>query len=427
MRLSLGIIAIITCIYSVSVAQAAEFCTLASAALQKNLGLLALRHQVEASEQRIYQSQNANGPKLDLLANLSAYTTKQGSSEITKDGNISLSYSQTLFDSGEAQALEMQARGNRDLVDLELAASGQQTIVEVANLYVEYLQNIQLLSLHRKNIANNNEQFRNIEEKFNASQATQQELLLVKSRLRQAMSQMLRAKAQLILTRVKLLGISNKQPIGNDGNFMHTLLTKLPSNKNTAITTAQSNSFDIDQTDLEIDIATADVKAKQASLGPKVQVSAQMGYGKIGVNQGLAGQVGLSLTMPLYNSGILDSQVKEAKALLASARAKRAYALELSKQTVGASYEISKNIRQSIAILPEAIRAEEEAINSLEQSLASSLIPITEILLVKNSLFELRKSLINLKFERYYANLTLFNAVGHLKSMDALKNIGLCH
>lgn len=426
MRLSFATLAAIGCFFSVSVANAAEFCSLANAALQKNQGLEAIRHQLDASKERVYQSLNINGPKLDLLASLSAYTSKQGSTSINKDGSISLSYSQTLYDHGQAEALQRQARGNQELVKLDLAANSQQTIIEVANLYVQYLQNIQLLALHRKNIANTNEQYKNTEEKFAASQTTQQELMLVKSRLRQAMSEMLRAKAQVTVSRVKLLGISNKTAHGNDGGFLRSLLNKVPSSKRAAVATAQSNSIEIDQTDIAIEIATSEVLAQEASLGPKLQISAQAGYGRIGVNQGFAGQVGLNFNMPLYNSGILDSRVREAKANLAAARARRAFSMELSKQTVAANYEIAKNIRQSIAILPEAIRAEEAAIRSLEESLASSLIPVAEILLVKSSLFELKKGLINLKYERYFANLSLLNTVGHLKSMDAMRNIGLC-
>lgn len=415
-----------TSLMSVSAAQAAEFCTIANAAVQKNQGLTAILHQLDASKERIFQAKNVNGPKLDLLAGLSAYTARQGSSDITKDGNISLSYSQTIYDHGQAKALEAQAVGNDKLLGLDLAASRQQIIVEVATLYVQHMQNIQLLALHRKNIANTSEQFRNTEEKFAASQTTQQELMLVKSRLRQAMSEMLRAKAQVILTRVKLLSLSNRTPQGSDGGFLATLLRKMPSSKRSAVATAQQNSIEIDQTDVAIDIASSAVLAQEAAMGPKLALSAQAGFGKIGVNKGFAGQVGLNFSMPLYSSGVLDSRVREAKANLAAARARRAYSFELSKQNVAASYEISKNIKQSIAILPEAIRAEEAAIRSLEESLASSLIPIAEILLVKNSLFELKKGLINLRFERYLANLSLLNTVGHLKSMDTIRNIGLC-
>lgn len=426
MKKSFGIITIIACFFSGSAVQAAEFCTLANAALQKNQGLLAIRHQLDASKERIIQTQNINGPKLDLLASLSAYTANQGSKTINKDGNIALSYSQTLYDHGLASAFEKQARSNDELLNLELAASGQQTIIEVANQYLQYQQSIQVLALHRKNVANTNEQFKNSEDKFAASQATQQELMLVKSRLRQAMSEMLRAKAQVILSRVKLLSLSNKNAKGNDGRFLRTLLNKMPYSKGSAIETAQRNSIEIEQTDVAIDIANSEVLAQEASLGPKVQVSARAGFGRIGINEGFAGQVGLDFSMPLYSSDVLQSKVREAKANLAAARAKRAYSMELAKQTVSANYEIAKNIRQSIAILPEAIRAEEAAIRSLEASLASSLIPVAEILLVKSSLFELKKGLINLKFERYFANLSLLNTVGHLKTMDTVRNIGLC-
>lgn len=430
MKLRFGIIAAITFFSSVftavSTVQAAEFCTLASAALQKNQGLHAIRHQLDASQERIIQADNINGPKLDLLASLSAYTANQGSKTINKDGNIGISYTQTIYDHGLADAYQKQARSNNELVNLELAASSQQAIVDVANQYVQYLQNIQLLALHRKNIANTSEQFNNTEEKFAASQATQQELMLVKSRLRQAMSEMLRAKAQVILSRVRLLGLSNRSPKGNDGQFLRSLLSKIPRSKSSAVAAAQRNSIEIGQTDVAIDVATSEVLAQEASLGPKVQISARAGYGRIGINQGFAGQVGVDFSMPLYSSDVLQSKVREAKANLAAARARRAYSMELAKQTVSANFEISKNIRQSITILPEAIRAEEAAIRSLEESLASSLIPVAEILLVKSSLFELKKGLINLKFERYLANLSLLNTVGHLKSMDAMRNIGLC-
>lgn len=431
MRLSRCVFAAILSISSVSAFQvssvhAAEFCSIATAAVQKNQGLHVLRHQLDASQERIIQARNINGPKLDLLASLSAYTAQQGSTKINRDGSIALSYSQTIYDHGAAKALENQAIGNKKLLELDMAASEQRTIVEVATLYVQHLQNIELLALHRKNIANTNEQYQNTQEKFAASQTTQQELMLVKSRLRQAMSEMLRAKAQVILSQVRLLGLSNKKPRGNDGGFLRQLLNKVPNSKSSAIAIAHQNSIEIDQTDIAIDIASSAILAQEAALGPKVQITAQAGFGRLGVNQGYAGQVGINLTLPLYSSDVLQSRVREAKANLAAARAQRAYSMELAKQTVAASYEITKNIKQSIAILPEAIRAEESAIRSLEESLASSLIPVAEILLVKNSLFELKKGLINLKFERYMANLGLLNSVGHLKSIDSMRNIGLC-
>lgn len=421
-----SVFAVIIGLNAFNVAHAAEFCTLATAALQKNHSLSAVRHQLSASKEKIFQSQNMNGPKLDLLANLSAYTAQQGSSEIDTNGTLAIKYSQTLFDNGYNKALTEQATSNSKMVGLELAVNSQKTILEIATNYVQYLQNTQLLMLHRSNMTTTNKQLQITKDKFDASAATQQELSLVESRVRQAMSAMLRAKSQVILSRVRLISLTNKTPRGTDIRFLQNLINKMPKNIRSAIATAQKNSIEVGQTNIAIDSANAEVSAQKALLGPKLQISGNFGIGKIGANKGAAGQVGLDFSMPLYNGDVLNSKVREAKAMLAAARARRAYAVEMSKQTVVASYEISKSINQSILILPEAIKAEEEAIRSLEESIASSFISISELLLVKNSLFELKKGLINLRFERYLANVNLLNSLGYLKSMNSVKKRGLC-
>lgn len=426
LKLSMATLVAASCFVSTAQAHNGEFCVLAKSALHKNHNLQSIRHQLEASGERIIQSENVNGPKLDLLANLSAYSARQGSTTIDTNATLALSYSQTLYDSGLSEARVGQANSNKQLLNLDLTSSSRDTIVEVARGYVNFIKNIQLLSLSRKNLGNINEQLRNIEDKFAASEATQQELSLVKSRVRQAMSDMLRAKAQVLIARVKLLTLTNKKPVGNDSGFMKSLLTNIPRSRSAAIDMARANSIEIDKTGIAIDAAQFEIQAQEAGLGPNVQLSASFGVGKIAANTGAAGRVGLALTLPLYSSGVLESKVREAKAMLAAARARRAYMTELSKQNVSSAYEIARSIKQSLAILPQAIREEEAAISSLEQSLARSFISTADVLLAKNSLFELRKSLVNLRFERYFGNLELLNSVGQLQSVASLHTVGLC-
>lgn len=425
-KLSMATLVAASCFVGTAYAHNGEFCVLAKSALHKNHNLEAIRRQLEASDERIVQSNNINGPKLDLLANLAAYSAAQGSQNIDTNATLGLNYSQTIYDSGFSDARIGQANSNKQLINLDLAASSRDTIVGVARGYVNFIKNIQLLSLSRKNLGNTNEQLRNIQDKFAASEATQTELSLVKSRVRQAMSDMLRAKAQVLIARVKLLTLTNKTPVGSDGGFMKSLLTNIPRSRNAAIEMARANSIEIGQTDIAIDAAQYEIKAQEAGLGANVKVSASLGFGKIDDDSGVAGRVGLALTLPLYSSGVLESKVREAKAMLAAARARRAYMTELSKQNVSVAYEVSKSIKQSLAILPQAIREEEAAIASLEQSLARSFISTADVLLAKNSIFQLRKSLVQLKFERYSGNLELLNSMGQLQSVASLHTAGLC-
>ncbi|MBL1421060.1 MAG: TolC family protein [Alphaproteobacteria bacterium] len=425
-KLSMATFVAAGCLISTAYAQNGEFCVLAKSALYKNYNLESLRQQLNASDERIIQSKNANGPRLSLLGNLLAYSEEQGSTNITNNATLALSYSQTLFDSGLSDARTGQANGNKRLLNLDLAASSRDTIVEVARAYVNFVKNIQLLSLGRKNLGNINEQLHNVEDKFAASEATQQELSLVKSRVRQAMSDMLRSKAEVLLSRVRLMALTNKKAIGDDSGFMKSLLNNIPGSSSAAIKMAQANSIEIDKTGIAIDIAQLEIEAQEASLGANVQATASFGFGKIGDDTGVASRVGLALNLPLYSSGVLESKVREAKAMLASARARRAYMTELSKQNVSVAYEITKSIQQSLAILPEAIREQEAAIASLEQSLARSFISTADVLLAKNSIFELQKSLVQLRFERYSSNLELLNSVGKLQSVASLNTVGLC-
>lgn len=425
-KLSMAIFVAASCLTSTAYAQNGEFCVLAKSALHKNYNLESIRRQLEASDERIIQRESTNGPNLGLLANLSAYSREQGSTTIDTSSTLGLNYSQTLYDSGLSDARVGQANSNKQLLNLDLTASSRDTIVEVARGYVNFIKNIQLLSLSRKNLGNINEQLHNIEDKFAASEATQQELSLVKSRVRQAMSDMLRTKAHVLLSRVRLLTLTNKEPIGDDRAFMKSLLTNVPGSRSAAIEMARANSIEIDKTGIAIDAAQFEIKAQEASLGANVQVSASIGFGKIDDDTGIASRVGLALTLPLYSSGVLESKVREAKAMLASARARRAYMTELSKQSVSVAYEVTKSIKESLAILPEAIREQEAAIASLEQSLARSFISTADVLLAKNSIFELRKSLVNLRFERYLSNLELLKSVGQLQSVANLHSVGLC-
>ncbi|PCI86197.1 MAG: hypothetical protein COB24_10250 [Hyphomicrobiales bacterium] len=425
-KLSMATFVATACLISTAYARNGEFCELAESALYKNYNLESIRQQLNASDERIIQSKNVNGPKLTLLGNLLAYSEEQGSTNITNNATLALSYSQTLYDSGLNDARLGQANGNKQLLNLDLAAGSRDTIVEVARAYVNFVKNIQLLSLGRKNLGNINEQLHNVEDKFAASEATQQELSLVKSRVRQATSNMLRAKAEVLLSRVKLMALTNKEAIGDDSGFMKSLLTNIPSSSSAAIETARANSIEIDKTGIAIDVAQFEIAAQEASLGANVQVTASFGFGKVDDDTGVASRVGLALNLPLYSSGVLESKVREAKATLAAARARRAFMTELSKQNVRVAFEITKSIQQSLAILPEAIREQEAAIASLEQSLARSFISTADVLLAKNSVFELRKSLVQLRFERYSSNLELLNSIGKLQSVASLNTVGLC-
>ncbi|NRA86115.1 MAG: hypothetical protein HRU28_01720, partial [Rhizobiales bacterium] len=109
---------------------AAEFCSVAQAALSKNQLTLSLQHQIIASSERVFQSQHINGPKLDLLADLSTRNAQQGRAGLLKEGTLALSYNQTLYDSGTADLLALQAQENRKLLKMDLIATEQNSIVD---------------------------------------------------------------------------------------------------------------------------------------------------------------------------------------------------------------------------------------------------------------------------------------------------------
>jgi outer membrane protein len=391
----------------------------------------AARSQYQAGIERLPQARAGYLPFISGSAGAYRnYNRRDGAEDLdysTRGYNLSLSQPvfrwQNWIAISQAERQVLQAEAN-------LTSASQDLIVRVAQAYFDVLlaqDNVALSDAQKRAIS---EQLAQAKRNFEVGTATIVDTLEAQARYDQAV-----AKEVLDANDLEVKKRALQQIIGKFPESLKPLGPKLelrrptPDNIDEWVKSGSESSLAVAVAKASYEISQKEVERAKAGHYPTVDVTANYNYnrnpasslGELVTGSGITsqnGQVGLVLSVPIFEGGATQSRVREALAL----RERSAQDLENTQRTV------AQSVRQNFLAVTNGIalvRALEQALASTQSQLDSSILgrdvgvrTSVDVLNAQQQVFQTRRDLQQARYAFILNSFRLRAATGTLSEAD---------
>jgi len=321
---------------------------------------------------------------------------------------------------GEAKQQVVQA-------EAALASAGSDLIVRVAQAYFDVLLAQDNVALSESQMAAISEQLAQAKRNFEVGTATIVDTLEAQARYDQAAAQEISDKNNLEVKRRALQQLLGKLP-----EHLSPLKDPLvlappqPNDIEAWVRTAQDTSFTVVSARAADEIAREEVNRQKAGHLPTLDLtgSYSRGYNPVTSNADIVGSrtntssIGLTLSIPFYEGGLIQSRVRQAIAN----RDKADQDLESTVRTVAQSVrENYLNVTSGIA----QVKALERALTSTQSQLDSTILgrdvgvrTSVDVLNAQQQVYQTRRDLQQARYNYLLNTLRLKAAAGQLAEID---------
>jgi outer membrane protein len=421
-RLALALVA------ALGSASAADLVTIYRDALVSDPVYQAARAQYQANREKLPQARSQYLPQIGASA---SWFRNQLDREIASDStynttSYSLTLSQPIF---RMQNWISISQADKQLVQAEavLASSVQDLIVRAAQAYFDVLLAQDNVTLSESQKTAISEQLNQAKRNFEVGTATIVDTLEAQARYDQSVAKEILDRNDLEVKRRALVVLLGKLPDGLVPlKEPLPLVTPQPANIEEWVKASSESSLAVLVARAGVEIAQEEVKRQRAGHLPTLDLSASWGHAYnpltatpsiVGANTN-AGAVGLTLALPLYSGGLVQSRVREALALRDRAEQDLEGTTRNVAQAVRANF---LNVTSGIA----QVRALEQAQVSTQSQLDSTILgrdvgvrTSVDVLNAQQQVTQTRRDLQQARYNYLMNTLRLKQATGMLAETD---------
>jgi outer membrane protein len=300
---------------------------------------------------------------------------------------------------------------------------------DAVTAYMNVIRDQSIVGLNLKQVDVLTTNLKASRDRFQVGDLTRTDVAQSEARLSIARSQLATAQGNLTSSRETYRRIIGKWP---ENLEPPPPLPKLPATADEAVGIALDNNASIQSATAATQAAQYDVRTARAARLPTLSATGGTGYNNylgtralsVGLPTGTQGldqevsqnSVGVSLTLPLYQGGLVGSRVRQAQAVES----------QTLEQGVNAERQVVANARAAFAIFlaaSDAITANEQAVSAntlaLEGVRAENSAGTRTVLDVLNAEQELLNSnvlLVTARRDQYVAGFALINAMGRAEA-----------
>lgn len=410
------------CAFGAGLAHAQSLPEALAQAYEANPQLNAARAALRVTNEGVPQALSGYRPQIfatgDIGWQTSVAQTPGGNvGRVSKPAGVGVSIDQTLFDGFRTDNTTRQAE-TLVLVQREVLRTTEQDVLfQAASVYMDVVRDSAILNL-RDNFSNLlGEQLQATNERFDAGEVTKTDVAQGQARLSLAKSQIAAARAQLNASRANYRRIIGSDP--------QKLIAKnpfekfLPSSLQGALSGGSLDHPQVRAATYGIDAAEFAVKIAESSLYPSVSVGAsvtrrfepQSTVDRLDT-AAVVGQV----TVPIYQGGLPDSQVRQSKELLGQRRIEVDTVRDQIRALIVANWGNYDAAKAQIEAVSAQIRANDLALTGVREEAKVGQRTILDSLNAQQELLDSRVSLIISERDRVVASFALLGAVGRLNA-----------
>ena len=391
----------------------------------------------DAAFEKINEARSPLLPQLGLGADYSytnGFRDSNGVNSNVTSGSLQLT--QVLFDMSKWRALTLQEK-QAGIQDVTYQTDQQSLILNTATAYFKVLAAIDTLSYTEAQKQAIYRQLDQTTQRFNVGLVAITDVQNARSQYDAVLANEVTARNDLDNAVEELRQVT--------GNYYPELAslnvdgfkTNKPSAVNALLKEAESRNLSLLQARLSQDLAREQIRQAQDGHLPTLSLSASSGVSNTSYdgsktrdnaqyrdNDAGQNKIGLSFSLPLYQGGMVNSQVKQAQYNFVGASEQLESAHRSVVQTVRSSFNNVNASISSINAYKQAVVSAQSSLDAMEAAYSVGTRTIVDVLDATTTLYNAKQQLSNARYNYLINELNIKSALGTLNEQDlvALNN-----
>ncbi len=381
-----------------------------------NPDLNAARANMRAVDESVPQALAGWRPVILAIGSVTrvATDTSPGGRLDRTESNIGLTFEQNLFAGfttlNSTKSAEASVLSNREILE----NTEQNTLLSAVQAYMDVLTDQAIVGLNQQNIEVLTEQLRATRDRFQVGEVTNTDVAQAEAALSGAYTQLNTAQANLLSAKATYRQVIGREPAGLAPG---TPARSIPHNLDDALRLAHDDHPAIKAQVYAEESAAYTVKVAEGALLPNVTLDGSITHTinpSTFFDRTTTGQVGVNVTVPIYQGGGEYSLVREAKELRTQALLQVDSTRQQVRAAVISSWGSLEAAVASISSAQAEVKAAQVALDGVREEAKVGQRTTLDVLDSEQTLLDARTSLVTAESDRVVASYSLLSSVGQL-------------
>jgi outer membrane protein len=336
--------------------------------------------------------------------------------------NTGITLELLLFDFGETR-FRIDAAKETVLATREsLRSIEQQVLLRAVAAFYDVQRNRQFVSLRQNNLRLLRQELRAARDRFEVGEVTRTDVAQAEARVASTEGELAQAQGNLAQAVEEYRAVVGRTP---DTLQTPRGLPNLSAGVDASKNIASRNHPDILQAQRQVASADLTILAADAAMKPRFSVQGRVGIGEDldSSDYNRSGSIGLNMTAPIYQGGLLSSAKRQAQAQRDAARGNLHVVRNAVLQDVGNAFAILRSARVVRAASREQVRAAQVAFRGVREEATLGARTTLDVLNAEQELLDARSNLISADVDVAIAAYQVLSAIGQLTAKDLNLNV----
>jgi len=354
------------------------------------------------------------------------------SARTTLPGQIGIDLRQPLFRGfktveGVKQAEATVKAGRQNLLAVE-----QQVLFQTVSAYMNVIRDRQIIELRVRNVSSLREQLKGAQERFNVGEVTKTDVAQSDARVYNAQADLAVARASLAASSATYEKLVGHKP----GKLSYPGMPKLPKSLETALAIAQkanpnilAAAFVADASRHAVEVAKGDLLPTLSVQASAVAEASDLSRGKSNFATSSSGQyqqqasVAGLLSIPLYESGLTHSEVRQAKQVASQRQIQIIESGRAVRESVTSSWNFVVQSRSEITAAKAQVSATGLALDGVKQEALVGSRTTLDVLDAEQEVTDSRITLVSAERDLIVAAYQVLGSMGKLTARNLSLNV----
>ncbi|MEQ8585971.1 MAG: TolC family outer membrane protein [Thalassobaculaceae bacterium] len=393
-------------------------------AYETNPELLAARADLRQTDESAPQARGGWRPNISASGSFGVtdVTAESGGTTTTDDHSFpitgSLTARQPIYTFGRVQAEVDEADANIQAARAGLFATEQNTLLDAVVAYVNVIRDTSILELQVNNVQRLDKQLEATSDRFRVGEVTRTDVAQAEARRARSEADRTQAEGDLVTSRVAFERVVGVVP----ANLTEPSIPPgMPESRNEAVDIAVEESYSLIQAKFQELAARHLVSQAEGNLLPELNLVAQaeQTYNTSGGDNEVSTlSAELQLSVPIYQQGIVYSQIRAAKENVNRIRLLVDNTRRVVVENAASAFEDYKTALAQIESLRSEVQSAEIALDGVEQEATVGARTVLDVLDAEQELLDAQVSLVVADRNAVVAAFTLLSAMGRLTAQD---------
>lgn len=395
-----------------------------ASAYETNPTLLAARAELRAVNEGVPQALAGWRPTIVLEGGIGGQTTRSDNGGLTGSADpsweesvprdVQLSVSQPIYRGGRTEAAVESAVALVDAQRALLQDTEQTVLLAVVQAYIDVWRDQAVLELTRNNEERLRRQRAAALDRFNVGEITRTDVAQAESRLAGATAERIAAEGLLEISKAIFRQVTGLEP---------TSITQAPPLVGLPPTLAQVIQAALADEPIVVasryleNAALADVRERLGRLLPEVSIVGVLAYAEDQTfrdTSTTSAEILAQVSVPIYQAGTPNSQVREAKQIASQRRLETSEALRAAERVAVDSWQALVTARAQIASFQAQVQAAQIALDGVVQENTVGARTVLDILDAEQEVLDAQVSLVRAQRDEVVASYRVADAMGRM-------------